>query len=144
MSRTGFRAGDRRRANALFRSLPVAIRREVTQALEENAEELAEAIRRRVPTDKGDLADSVRWAKGKAAATSGGRQTRAAGADGDISVRVIEGDDDAFYAGHVEHGTVNHPAQPHFFPTYRQLRRKLKSRLNRAMRKAIAYVAANP
>ncbi len=144
MSRSGFRRGDRQRANALFRTLPAAIRQEVGDALDENAEELAEAIRRRVPADGGDLTASVRWERGKAAQSRGGVQTRAAGADADLTVRVIEGDDDTFYAGYVEHGTVNHPAQPHFFPTYRQLRRQLQARLRRAVTKAVRWKAANP
>lgn len=143
MSRTGFRAGDRQRANALFRRLPLVIRKEISDALEANAKELTEAIRRRVPTDDGDLANSVRWEKGSGAQRLNGTRIQA-GANADLSVRVIEGDRNTFYAGHVEHGTVNHPAQPHFFPTWRQLRRKLKARLNKAMRKAIAYVAAHP
>lgn len=143
MSQTGFRTGDRRRANALFRRLPLAIRKEISDALEENAEELAEAIRRRVPADGGDLAASIRWAKGSGAQNLNGQRIQA-GANADLSVRVIEGDQATFYARHVEFGTVNHPAQPHFFPTYRQLRRRLRARLNRAMRKAIAYVAAHP
>lgn len=137
MSRTGFRRGDRQRANAKFRALPAAIRQHVSDALEENAEELAEAIRRRVPADGGDLTTSVTWKKGK-----GATATATAGADPDLTVRVIEGDEDTFYAGFVEHGTVNHPAQPHFFPTYRQMKRKLKSRLTRAVRRVIQDMAA--
>lgn len=138
MSRSGFRRGDRQRANAKFRALPAAIRKHVSDALEENAEELAEAIRRRVPADGGDLTASVTWKKGKAATGP----TGTAGADPDLTVRVIEGDEDTFYAGFVEHGTVNHPAQPHFFPTYRQMKRKLKSRLTRAVRLVIKDMAA--
>lgn len=141
MSRTGFRRGDRARANAIFRALPLRIRQEVTDALEENAKELTAAIQRRVPTDTGDLAASVRWEWGKAAQQRGGAQTRAAGADADIAVRVIEGDRSTFYATHVEFGTVNAPARPHFFPTWRQLRRRLRARLNRAVRKAVTHVA---
>ena len=141
MSRSGFRRGDRARANARFRALPAAIRSKVEDALVKNAEELTKAIQRRVPQDTGDLAGTVRWLRGKGA---GGRGTRvgAAGRDSDISVRVVEGDRNSFYAWFVEHGTVNFPAQPHFFPTYRQLQRKLKSRLTRAVRDVIKAMAA--
>lgn len=104
----------------------------MSDALETNAEELAEAIRRRVPVEHGDLRDSVGWARGR-------RGKRATGGDEarDLSVTVFEGDDAAFYATFVEHGTADRTAQPHFFPTYRSLKRRLKSRLSRAVGKAI-------
>lgn len=37
----------------------------------------------------------------------------------------------------LEFGTVNRPATPHLFPAYRLLRKKIKSRIRRAMNKAV-------
>jgi hypothetical protein len=132
MAGSGFRAGDRERVRSLFRSLPKKARDHVGEALEQNAEELAAAIKRRVPRDTGDLADSVRWEKGAA-----GSKSKERGADPDLTVRVIEGDRKNFQAPWIEHGTQAAPAQPHFFPTYRGMRRRLRSRLSRAVSKAI-------
>lgn len=137
-TQTRFRLGDRARAARVFRALPQRFHKEIADALEENAKELVAAIERRVPADGGDLAASVRWAKGKGADRNG----QGAGRDADISVRVIEGDRNTFYAGHIEHGTVHSQAQPHFFPTYRQLKRRLAARLRRAVTKAVNHVAA--
>lgn len=132
MAGSGFRSGDRERARAKFRALPKAVRKNVEIALEQNAEELAAAIKRRVPRDTGDLADTVRWEKGSA-----GSKSKERGADPDLTVRVIEGDRKNFQAPWIEHGTQAMQAQPHFFPTYRSMRRRLKSRLSRAVGKAI-------
>lgn len=137
MANSGFRAGDRDRARAKFRSLPKAVRKNVEAALKQNAEELAAAIKRRVPVEYGDLQQSVTWKKGAAKSSS-----RDQGADPDLTVRVVEGDKDAFYAPFVEYGTADAAAQPHFFPTYRSMRRRLKSRLSRAVSKAIKEAGA--
>lgn len=132
---SGFRSGDRARAKARFRALAPAIKRGVEDALESNAAELAEAIRRRVPIDQGDLAESVTWKKG---AARDQRSRKGRGDDPDLTVRVIEGfANKGFYAAMVEFGTVNTAAQPHFFPTWRQNKRRIKARLSRAVSKAI-------
>lgn len=132
MAGSGFRSGDREKTRAKFRALPKAVRKNVEDALEQNAEELSQAIKRRVPVEYGDLQKSVTWKRGAAKS-----KTRGQGDDPDLTVRVVEGDRDAFYAPFVEYGTAAAPAQPHFFPTYRSLRRRLKSRLSRAVLKAI-------
>ncbi|ASE38471.1 HK97-gp10 family putative phage morphogenesis protein [Brevundimonas vesicularis] len=137
MAASGFRAGDRERARAKFRALPKAVRQNVETALEQNAEDLSAAIKRRVPVEYGDLQKSVTWKKGAASSKS-----RDQGSDPDLTVRVVEGDKDAFYAPFVEYGTADAPAQPHFFPTYRSMRRRLKSRLSRAVSKAIKEAGA--
>lgn len=139
---SGFRSRDRSRAKELFRRLPKEITKGVETALEQNATELAAAIKRRVPVQRvggGELRDSVTWKKGAAKDVKG---KRAAGRDADLTVRVTEGSGTTgFYAGMVEFGTVNAPAQPHFFPTVKQLRRKMRSRLSRAVGKAIREAA---
>lgn len=136
MAGSGFRPGDRERARAKFRRLPASVRKNVEAALEQNAEELTQAIKRRAPVQKingGELRDTVRWAKGAAKS-----KTRDQGADPDLTVRVTEGDaKKGFYAGMVEFGTVNSAPQPHFFPTWRAMKRRLKGRLSRAVNKAI-------
>ena len=137
MARSGFRTGDRDRAKALFRALPRSVRKATSAALDSSAEELAEAIRRRVPEDRGDLKASVTVKRG-----AGKARGREAGADPDLTVRVTEGDRDTFYAPYVEFGTTEQPAQSHFFPTYRSLRKRLSGRIKRAQRKAIRDAAS--
>lgn len=137
MARSGFRSGDRQRAREKFRALPKAVRKNVEDALEQNAEELTQAIKRRVPVQKngngGELRDTVKWSKGAAKS-----KTRNRGDDPDLTVRVTEGDGRmGFYAGMVEFGTVKSAPKPHFFPTWRAMRRRLRGRLSRAVNKAI-------
>lgn len=141
MARSKFRAGDRDRAKARFRQLPRSVKRATGVALDSAAQELAEAIRRRVPEDEGDLRDSVRWARGKGAERRNGRKVAPAGGDEDITVRVIEGNKKAFYAHMVEFGTKASPAQPHFYPTWRSLKKRLVGRVKRAQAKAIREAA---
>lgn len=132
MARSGFRSGDRDRAKALFRALPRSVRKATSAALDSSAEELAEAIRRRVPEDRGDLKASVTVKRG-----AGKARGREAGADPDLTVRVTEGDRDTFYAPYVEFGTTEQPAQSHFFPTWRANKRRLIGKIRRRQRKAI-------
>lgn len=137
MVRTGFRAGDRDRAKALFRALPRSVRGATSAALDREAGELAEAIRRAVPVDDGDLRDSVRVRRGRPAKTSKGEVAQEAGADADLSVRVVEGDTKTFYAPFVEFGHSDAPAKPHFFPTYRARKKAMARRIKAAQRRAI-------
>lgn len=132
MARTGFRSGDRERAKARFRRLPEAVRKGTQRALLEAATELAGAIKRAVPVARGDLRDSVRVKRGKAAS-----RDQQAGVDPDLTIRVTEGDRDTFYAPFVEFGTADQPAQPHFFPTYRANRKRLARQIKAAQRRAI-------
>lgn len=128
MARSGFDPAKRARVLAQFRALAEEPRRRVSDAVEQNASELAEAIRARVPTDTGDLAESVGYRMGK------GKDF----ADADISATVFEGKRGTFYAPFVEFGTsTGARAQPHFFPTYRARKRLMKRRLNKAMKDAI-------
>jgi HK97 gp10 family phage protein len=136
MAGSKFRAGDRERAKDMFRKLPRSVRKATSVALDGAATELSDAIRRRVPEDQGGLKDSVRWDRGASKDAK-----KAAGADPDLTVRVIEGDRKAFYASMVEFGTTRTPAQPHFYPTYRSLRKRLSGRIKRAQRKAIKEAA---
>lgn len=132
MARSGFRPGDRQRAKDLFRKLPASVRQETSAALDDAGDELAAAIRRRVPRDQGKLAATVRKERGAAAGPG-----RERGADADLTVRVIEGDRENFQGPWIEHGTVNAPAQPHFFPTWRAMKRRLIGKIRRRQRKAI-------
>jgi hypothetical protein len=55
----------------------------------------------------------------------------------DLVAAVKAGDAKAFYARWVEFGTQKMQARPFFFPAYRALKKRVKSRINREMKKAI-------
>lgn len=99
------------------------VRDAAEQALEDGAEETAKMMRGLVPVDQGDLKRSIRIVKG--------RNKRGP------FIRIIGGDDKAYYARWVEFGTAANPARPFFFPAWRANRRRVRSRITRQTRKAI-------
>lgn len=132
-----------------LRRLKPAVRQEIEVATERNAREVAAMAKRLAPFGK--------YAGGGALKAS----TKAIGVKDGAAIkwRVVSGDETAFYARMVEFGTApgkrgdqavnasgrkrkvarTHPgtkAQPYFFPAYRALRKRLKSRLSRAFTRA--------
>lgn len=85
-----------------------------------------------VPKDEGDLARSIDW-----------QFTRATRADASRSpaIVIMAGDDKglgpADHVRYVEFGTVDTPKQPFFYPAYRLARRGIRSRLTRAIGRAL-------
>lgn len=135
MARTTVKGLDKLRAK--LRRMPDEVRREIRGALEKNAEELTAMQKRLVPVDDGDLRDSIEWEWGA------GDESRIGvkGQQG-LAITVTAGSREVFYAGFKEFGTVNLPASAFFFPSYRALRRRMKSRVSRSQNKAIRRVAA--
>lgn len=118
-------------------------RDEIRRAMETSADEIVALAKNLVPVDKGDLKDSIGWTWGKApkgAMTLGTVQTNEV--DSGFTITIFAGNSEAYYARWVEFGTQKMAAQPYFYPSYRALRRRSKSRVTRAVTKAIKKVAA--
>ncbi len=125
------------------------------EALEISAKEITDMQKRLAPVDSGDLQRSIGYTFGFYKAENAnvrGVSESAGGADPDLSVTIHAGDAKAYYAAFLEFGTqgpyqiggrfagTTHPgttAQPFFYPAYRSLKQRAKSRLTRAMRKGI-------
>lgn len=122
-------------------ALPNVVKDEIRRALQASAEEVVALAKSLVPRDQGDLYDSIDWKWG--AGTPVGTVALARRQLGDLSVTVFAGDDKAFYARFVEFGTVKMKAEPFFFPAYRAVRKRAKSRISRATTKAAKKVATN-
>ena len=132
-----------------LRRMKPAVRQEIELATSRNAADVAKLAKRLAPIGKyagaGDLKAST-----KAIGESDGAAIR---------WKVVSGDEKAFYARMVEFGTApatrgatvtnasgrkrkagrTHPgtrARPYFFPAYRALRKRLRTRLSRAFTKA--------
>ena len=95
-----------------------AVREAVQPALDKSAEELVTMQRQLAPVDEGDLRESLHVEPGEHELT-----------------RKVRTDD--FKARWQEFGTANSPAQPFFFVSYRLLRKRLQSRIKRAIGKAV-------
>ncbi len=118
-------------------------RDQIRRAMETSANEIVALAKNLVPVDKGDLKDSIGWTWGKApkgAMTLG--KVQSDGVDSEFTITIYAGNSDAYYARWVEFGTQKMGAQPYFYPSYRALRRRSKSRVTRSVSKAIKKVAA--
>lgn len=112
------RAKVKRRLKAVIAASKAAMQAE----FDKSGAELVAMQKRFVPVDQGDLEASI-----KNEPSPGGR----------IGVTVSAGGGDAFHAPFVEFGTVKMEAEPFFFPPYRALRKKFKSRHRKAQRNAV-------
>jgi HK97 gp10 family phage protein len=123
---------NRARVLGRMKALPVAVRIAARESLDKRAAFLVEAIRPRVPRDQGDLAESLEWHRSP-------RSDR-------ITVVVTEGVTDdpekKRKARAVEFGRPDMAAQPHFYPTYRANKKKMRRDVFADIRKAIKKVVS--
>lgn len=148
------------------RQMPEAAKAEIVAAMEAGAAEVVALAKSLAPVDDGDLRESIGWTWGdppKGAIVIA--KSRPLKNVGDMRITIYAGNDKAFYARWVEFGTAPHSvakgadrsskrkrsggrmhpgarANPFFFPAYRATRKRLKSRVSRAITKAAKKVAA--
>lgn len=136
-------------------ALPAKVKARIREAMEAGAEEVVTMAKALVPTDSGALRDSIGWTYGRApkgAMTLGIVESTG----GDLTITIYAGNSEAFYARWIEFGTSAHaaggkfkgaqipsiPAQPFFYVSFRASRKRIKSRLTRAINKAAKEVAS--
>lgn len=150
-----------------LKALPDSARKEIAKAMEQSAQEIVDLAKSLVPVATGALRDSIGWTWGdapKGSMTLGYVRSGGAGS-GKMVVTIYAGDDQAYWARWVEFGTAPHglargadrsrnkrqtmgathggtPAQPYFYPAYRAVRKRAKSRVTRAITKSAKRVAA--
>ena len=123
---------NREAVMARLRKVAPNAEREIAKAQLDAARGLAEAIRARAPVDTGRYRESLEadlLRNRKAASIGGGRKSKdpnATGVFGEFIWRFLE------------FGTVNQPAQPHIFPTYRASKKAIRRGMRRALKNAIA------
>lgn len=107
----------------LLRKIPAAAQTAIQASLEKSAEEMAATARALAPVRDGDLKASIKIAKG------------------DLTVRVSAGGNRAWYAPLVEYGTKFMAARPFWWPSWRLMRRRIRSRtirsINQELKKAL-------
>lgn len=121
----------------MYQTVPKAVRAAARGALEKGADELVDYIRSLAPVDDGFLLTSIGWTWGEP--PKGAIALDDISPDQDPSMRIVvyAGSELAFYASWVEFGTSKAPAHPFFWPAYRALRSRIRSRITRAINKAI-------
>lgn len=157
----------REAVNRKLRQIVPEAEAEYAKAIEDGAKELAEAIRARAPRgETGEYAASIE--AGKLAGRNDGRKPigieatkdpHAWGIFADWKWRFLEfgtkahaivtklgkrlsftdGDGERVFAAKVSHPGA--AAQPHIFPTFRAMRKRLRSRVARSINKAVRKVA---
>lgn len=151
----------RERLVAKLRALPPEARSRIKQALAQGADEITDMQRRLAPKDTGKLRDSIMqtWGDKPALSSAGLAGGGSMPGDPDLTVWITAGGgprDSGWYARFVEFGTASHvnkgafpgtihpgtKAQPFFFPAYRSLKRRVKSRITRAFSKSMKDVAS--
>ena len=138
---------DRKEFLRRLNAIGPAARVEIKKALGKSADEMASTARSFAPVDSGDLRRSISYTFGNykpananvRGISSGGDVSK----DPDLSVTVHAGDAKAYYAGFVEFGVQDAPAQPYFFPAYRLTEKRVKRRINRAVNAAARKAAAS-
>lgn len=122
-----------------FNDLPDEIVKEVRPAIEKGADEMVARMKYLAPEADGDLQASIRKEPGPhqlaVTVTAGGPLTTK-------PVRNSEkGNAPEFdYSLAQEYGTADHPAQPFFWPTVNTTKKRVRRRIDRAIRKAIDKV----
>lgn len=132
---------NRQRLKRKLTAIPDAVKGEIRKALEEGAEEIARMARSLVPVGStGHLHDSIGWTWGDS--PKGSIAIATVGGPNDLRIVVYAGDEKAYYARWVEFGTsLGQPPQPFFFPAYRAVRKRIKAKVNRAVKAAAKKVA---
>ena len=109
--------------------------------MEKGAEEIVQLMRQWVPKDSGAGAASINWTWGEAPKGAMTLGTYKGNARGSLQITIYAGGQtplgDAFYLRFQEFGTVKMRANPFFYPAFRARRIRAKSRITRAINKAI-------
>jgi len=147
--------------NRRWLAIPLRVREAVRLVMESTADEIVADMQRLVPVDTGALKASIGWTSGDAPKGTltigffGGRefgtlritffsggtpgtarqQRRASGTRKSDQKRTGSFDSDT--ARFQEFGTLKMPANPFFFPVWRVWRRRVKTRISRAITKAL-------
>lgn len=130
----GFTNRDRLRRR--MKAIPSEVRKALKAQNAVNAAELVQTIVGFVPKDDGALAASVRH-QDVSDSTRISQRVESGGAATTRPVR--EGADATYdYALAQEYGTGKMPANPSFWPAWRLKRRRFKTRMSRAAKKAVA------
>ncbi len=136
--------------NEKLRRMPIAAKETARASVMQGATDLVNLQRQLVPVDKGDLRESI-VATPPGGTTPPYSQPGGSKTAGPLQAIVTAGNTNVRYAHLVEFGVAPHvngglfqgsqnpgaPAQPYFWPAYRALRTRIRSRISRNINKAI-------
>lgn len=117
-------------------AIPKGVKEAVKPALQKSGDELTSRMKLLVPKDSHDLEHSI-------VATPAGQSTPAYSQPGgsmvvpENTVMVTAGNSAVRYPHLPEYGTAHAPAQPYFWPAFRLTRKRIATRIKRAIGKAV-------
>ncbi len=121
---------------ARMQAIPKAVRQQCEPALIKSANELANSMKDKAPKRTGRLADSITVTKPNETTPPYSQPGGSATAE-ELEAIVTVGNSDVRYPHLVEYGTSKMPAQPFFWPSARELQKRIKGRLKRTIKKAV-------
>ena len=135
-------AASRARLKAKIARIPEGLRAIAQASLEASGEQMVTAMKQAAPKEDGQLIASIRM---EALAAGEGIGVRIL-AGGPLTTRPVrktsKGNAPTYdYALAQEFGTAKMAANPFFFPTYRRLKGRTRSRVTAALKKAIKRAA---
>lgn len=165
--RMASRLEKRQATLAKMARIPKDVRPALRKAIEDGAGEVVAFQKRLVSVRKGKLRESIKYVMGafklersQIAIGQGKAASRDIDGDPDLTATIVAGGKDAYYARWVEFGTQGHslakgarvksgakqnegrqhpgtPPKPFFYGPWRASRKKIKSRVTRAVTKAV-------
>lgn len=99
-----------------FKAIPPAVRKAVRPAIDKGADELVSRMRYLAPEDEGNLRAGIRKEP-----------------IDELGVRVVSNDPASLYQ---EYGTAKMDRNPYFWPSVNTLKKRVRSRIDRAIGKA--------
>jgi HK97 gp10 family phage protein len=147
---------NRQRLLDKMAALPDEIRKEIAAAVRQSADEIVMLQKSLAPVRTGKLRDSIKASYGSAAPKYASMTGGSSEGDPELTAVISAGNSAVRYAHLVEFGTkphevggkyegAEHPGtspEPFFYPGYRAGRRRAKSRITRATKKAAQKVAS--
>ncbi|WGG62521.1 HK97-gp10 family putative phage morphogenesis protein [Brucella intermedia] len=139
-----------------IKRLPEVAKETIKAAMAQGADEIVAMMKSLVPVDDGELMDSIAWTWGKKPKYAMTLAAVKSSLAGDLTITIYAGNSKVRYGHLVEFGTAPHivggmfkgaqhpgaKASPFFFVSWRANRKKVKSRIRRAVTKAAKQVAA--
>lgn len=130
------------RIAAKLKRIPDVAVEAAREAMEEGAQEIVDAMKAAAPAKSWALRDGIGWTWGDLPpGTFMIDEIRSGKSKGEqyatLRLKIYAGSKEAFYARFQEFGTVNQPAHPFFFPTWKRMKAKFRRKVAAAVRKAV-------
>ncbi len=121
----------------LTKTIPASVRKAVREALQKGADEIVATMKAFVPVDSGAAKASIGWTWGDAPKGTVTLGKVGPAREGSERITIYAGGGEAFYARYLEFGTRKMPPHPFFFPAYRLHKKRVRSRVQRSLAKAV-------